>query len=692
MYQILLRRLLAAAVILITPIGLLSVTTTPASAGQVGVTIGIEGAGAVTVVEGTLEDGAGKTCTRYDNQDHRVTVWCGRVRNEEPFEAWVWLRPTASPEPAGEWVFWGWSGCDATRSAGTVTECAVKSEAFGSVEKSPVARFRDMDEPRVTSVRATQIVTSDRAFQFDFTVTGGTSTCRLEGQSEFVPCSSPVRLVVPEGKRVFQVRATDASGNVGTGQTEVISIDTVINAGPFSGNTTSPRFYLATGAGEQFMCSLDEAVFAPCGDGPTEVVVLDGVADGTHRFRAYARAGVWEDAIPAEWRWDLDTTAPSTTTLTPQVVAGNWASFTFNNPEASGFQCRLETPSGSGMWWTCASPLNLSDLEEGDHTLVVKAFDGSSNLESPGVSHTWTVDTIAPNATLAATTSADSATFSFHAVGANRFECRLSGPGRTPNWTGCTSPTSYSSLLAGDHLFEVRASDAAGNVGGIESHRWTATVPPQPQPQPQPPAPASDTSAPESTVAKGPSGYVLSSSASFSLTSEPGAEFRCTLDAVALPCGEALALTGVKAGTHTFAAAAVDAAGNVDATPAVRTWTVPLTAAELRKGQGWTRRTNTSSYGGRQLITTRRGARLTHRLVGAKQVALIFSTGRKYGTVKVYAGSRLLRTVRLASRKPKHGVLVKVAEFKAPYTGPLRVVAATSGRSIPIEGLGVATG
>src|SRR5688500_8147863 len=133
------RGIVALVAGLLTTAGLLTATTAPASAGQVGVTIGIQGAGAVTAVEGSLEDGAGATCANWDNQDHRVTVTCPRVRSDEAFEAWVWLRPAAAPFPQGQWVFSGWSGCDATRERIGATECAVHSGAFSSDERYPVA-------------------------------------------------------------------------------------------------------------------------------------------------------------------------------------------------------------------------------------------------------------------------------------------------------------------------------------------------------------------------------------------------------------------------------------------------------------------------------------------------------------------------------------------------------------------------
>ena len=92
---------------------------------------------------------------------------------------------------------------------------------------------------------------------------------------------------------------------------------------------------------------------------------------------------------------------------------------------------------------------------------------------------------------------------------------------------------------------------------------------------------AADTVAPETTITAAPGSTVRSGSASFSfVASEAGARFECRLDGAPFAgCTSPVSYSGLADGTHTFSVRAVDAAGNVDATPATHSW-----RARPRKG------------------------------------------------------------------------------------------------------------
>ena len=89
-------------------------------------------------------------------------------------------------------------------------------------------------------------------------------------------------------------------------------------------------------------------------------------------------------------------------------------------------------------------------------------------------------DTTPPDTTLTATppavTNSASASFTFAATEAgSTFQCALDGGGFAP----CASPQTYSALASGNHTFQVRATDPAGNTDPTPaSFTWTADTTP----------------------------------------------------------------------------------------------------------------------------------------------------------------------------------------------------------------------
>ena len=95
-------------------------------------------------------------------------------------------------------------------------------------------------------------------------------------------------------------------------------------------------------------------------------------------------------------------------------------------------------------------------------------------------------------------------------------------------------------------------------------------------------APPVDDTAPDTTITSGPGegATVTASSVTFGFAGTPGdtAKLQCRLDAAAFTdCVSPHTFTGLGDGTHTAAFRAVDAAGNIDPTPAQRSFTVQTT-------------------------------------------------------------------------------------------------------------------
>ncbi len=166
------------------------------------------------------------------------------------------------------------------------------------------------------------------------------------------------------------------------------------------------------------------------------------------------------------------------TTITaapPPFTNSNDPSFEFSSDVFTAtFECRLD----AGAWGVCSSPKSYTDLADGQHTFEVRAVSPPANPDATPAAHTWTIDTIAPTTTITAAPSnrADNpdATFAFtgddgNGSGVASYECRLDGGA----WAACVSPQSYTGLADGEHTFEVRATDNAGNTGPAANHTWT---------------------------------------------------------------------------------------------------------------------------------------------------------------------------------------------------------------------------
>ena len=188
----------------------------------------------------------------------------------------------------------------------------------------------------------------------------------------------------------------------------------------------------------------------------------------------------------------------------------------------------------------CSSPETVGVLTDGSHTFEVRATDAASNVDPTPASHTWTVDTVAPDSSFSdvpADPSNDTTpAFEFSANEAgSTFECRLDSGSRA----SCASPATLGPLADGAHTFDVRATDAAGNQETAPaSHGWVV-----------------DVGAPGVTITQ-PAGFVNASDAdpyTISATSPDGDVanvefFRCSDDSTGCSTG-----TWVSLGTDTTA-------------------------------------------------------------------------------------------------------------------------------------------
>jgi Ca2+-binding RTX toxin-like protein len=117
----------------------------------------------------------------------------------------------------------------------------------------------------------------------------------------------------------------------------------------------------------------------------------------------------------------------------------------------------------------------------------------------------------------------------------------------------------------------VRARDAGGVDPTPAFYTWTVDVSP-----------------PDTTVTFAPPPDSTGTGATFGFTAgEAGATFECVLNATAFAaCTSPISYAGLAPGAHIFRVRAVDAAGNVDPTPATYSWTIASAPPPVSGGGG----------------------------------------------------------------------------------------------------------
>jgi len=254
---------------------------------------------------------------------------------------------------------------------------------------------------------------------------------------------------------------------------------------------------------------------------------------------------------------------PTTTIDSKPAVSTNStaAGFAFHSsPAGASFECRLDQLS----FQACDSGTipYAGPLTEATHSFRVRA--SNANGVGAPANFSWRVDLTAPTASITShpldPSPGKSATFRYgSSEGGSKFECRLIP--LEAAFTACnTQPKVYSGLADGEYEFEVRATDAAGNVQPVATaFPWTVDNS------------LLDATPPETAIVSRPSDPSASPIAAFTYSSsEAGSTFQCKLDGGNFNNCPAtgISYSGLGDGARTFQVRAIDTSNNVDPTPA----------------------------------------------------------------------------------------------------------------------------
>jgi thermitase len=265
-------------------------------------------------------------------------------------------------------------------------------------------------------------------------------------------------------------------------------------------------------------------------------------------------------------------------------------------------------------------------------------------------------DTAPPETTISSGPSgavnASSAAFGFSSSEAgSRFECSLDGGPFGP----CTSPKEYTGLADGPRIFEVRATDAAGNADSTPASRaWTVDAT---APVAEPPA---QSLAPNSTLGTSAVPVKLTWSANDGTDGSGAARYELQQSTnggaysnVSLPTATATNITRSLAPNYTyrFRARAQDKAGNWSAWaegPAFKVTAYQESSSAIVDTGAWTTAKLSGAYGGKVQHASLAGRSATFAVpTGTKDVAWVSTLASNRGQAEVWLDGVKVATVDL---------------------------------------------
>jgi hypothetical protein len=241
--------------------------------------------------------------------------------------------------------------------------------------------------------------------------------------------------------------------------------------------------------------------------------------------------------------------------------------FAFEAQDGATVECSVD--QGAPSYGPCSSGTDHTPaaLPDGAYTFRVRATDAIP--EQTIATRAFIVDTVAPVASVASgptgPTNDDTPTFGFTAEVGAAVVCSVDQG--TPAYGPCSGAGTHTSatLPDGGYFFRVRAIDAATNTGTAAVRAFSV-----------------DTVAPDTAIDSTALGTTDDQSPAFTFSATGAVSFECRRDSEEFaPCTSPKTYAGLAEGPHQFIVRAKDAAGNVDATAAIESFTIDLTNPTL---------------------------------------------------------------------------------------------------------------
>lgn len=138
--------------------------------------------------------------------------------------------------------------------------------------------------------------------------------------------------------------------------------------------------------------------------------------------------------------------------------------------------------------------------------------------------------------------------------------------------------------------------------------------------------------------------------------------------------------------TYCFSARTHDDAG-VSAWTAETCTAAPLDDRSFSKSGTWSAKTGSAYYRSTVMYSVKNGSKLTRTSVKVKRIAIVATTCSTCGSVRVYLGSKLLKTISLKSSATVNKKLISVYTFSALTAGTVSVSVYGANKKVYLDGV-----
>ncbi len=261
----------------------------------------------------------------------------------------------------------------------------------------------------------------------------------IEPSSAATPVGSVIAIISPYATQIAAYRTTFAAVPTASATNGLtlsaghVNSTAIVIATP-QGTITAPAQTVATftvtGASSAASTVTINAPSFSLGDlVQPGALVVQGILESSGALSSSLGGNQVVDLVSGRGLGSSPASTPPTASFTqfpPSSAPTNRATFAFTADQSDvTFACALDTVVVS---LKCPSPITLPSLTEGSHTFVVQAFN-AAGFAGPTASYTWTVDTQAPTAVVAAPTSVSgpvTVTFSEPVIGIGASSATLS--------------------------------------------------------------------------------------------------------------------------------------------------------------------------------------------------------------------------------------------------------------------------